>query len=229
MLVLLTVSVTWVCVFVHFMWEDTMNAEQLVIVMQYLWFLYRFRSKCACMSIKILTDSSVYTHISRQANAITLLYCHVLITCSVYMLKFTRLCFSSSDKSTWEHIGICKSYGARSSPMWCASCSVSGAGSTANCPTSTVLHDLPDLTRPADWDTRPSRVSTRSYIARTCSARISAAFLTILSQQATSSTVSVCAAEAVNAPCPKVPPTASQCTTVSTRWNLPAAFSLLLR
>lgn len=74
--------------------------------------------------------------------------------------------FSSSDKSTWEHIGICKSYGARSSPMWCASCSVSGAGSTANCPTSTVLHDLPDPTRPADWDTRPSRVSTRSDMFR---------------------------------------------------------------
>lgn len=46
--------------------------------------------------------------------------------------------------------------------MWCASCSVSAAGSTANCPTSTVLPDPPDPTRPADWDTRPSRVSTRS-------------------------------------------------------------------
>lgn len=68
-----------------------MNSEQLIIVMQYLWFLYPIRSKYACMSIKILTDSSVYNHISRQANALTLLYCHVLITCSVYMLKFTRL------------------------------------------------------------------------------------------------------------------------------------------
>lgn len=39
---------------------------------------------------------------------------------------------------------------------------MSGAGSTANCPTSTVLLDPPDPTRPAGWDTRPSRVSTRS-------------------------------------------------------------------
>lgn len=73
-------------------------------------------------------------------------------------------CFSTSDKSTWEHIGICRSYGARSSLMWCASCSASGAGSTANCPTSTALHDPPGPTRPVDWDTRPSRVSTSSAV-----------------------------------------------------------------
>lgn len=82
-------------------------------------------------------------------------------TCSVYMLYLPEYS-SCSDKSTWERIGICRSYGARSSPMWCASCSVSGAGSTANCPTSTVLPGPPDPTRPADWDTRPSRVSTLS-------------------------------------------------------------------
>lgn len=47
--------------------------------------------------------------------------------------------------------------------------------------------------------------------------KVRAAVLTIFSLQATSSTASVCAAEAVNAPCPKVPPMANQCTTVSTR------------
>lgn len=69
-------------------------------------------------------------------------------------------CFLCSDKSTWEHIGICRSYGARSSPMWCASCSVSVAGSTVSCQTFTVLLDPPDLTRPEDWGIRPSKVST---------------------------------------------------------------------
>lgn len=86
---------------------------------------------------------------------------HAVFTCCTLPVYF-----SSSVKSTWEHIGICRSYGARSSPMWCAFCSEFGAGSTANCPTSTALHDPPDPTRPADWDTRPSRVSTHSDVCR---------------------------------------------------------------
>lgn len=73
-------------------------------------------------------------------------------------------CFFSSAKSTWEHIGICRSYGARSSPMWCASCSASVAGSTVSCPTSTALLDPPDLTRPVGWATRPSRVSAEPRV-----------------------------------------------------------------
>lgn len=71
----------------------------------------------------------------------------------------TWCCIFSADKSTWEHISICRSYGARSSPMWCASCCASAAGSTASCPASTALLDPPDLTRLAGWDTRPSKVS----------------------------------------------------------------------
>lgn len=46
-----------------------------------------------------------------------------------------------------------------------------------------------------------------------------------VSEQATSSTASVCAVEAVNAPCPREPPMASQCTMVSTRSSSPAACS----
>lgn len=67
--------------------------------------------------------------------------------------------FFSRVKSTWEHTNICRSYGARSSQMWCASCSVFAAGSTVSCPTFTVLLDPPDQTRLVGWATRPSRVS----------------------------------------------------------------------
>lgn len=142
----------------------------------------------------------------------------------------------STDKSTWEHIGICRSYGARSSPMSCASCSVSAAGSTVSCPTSTAPLDPPDPTRLAGWATRLSRVSagaaarlhsTPEGCMNDWSPSLTCFLITF--EQATSSTVSVCAVEAVNAPCPRVPPMASLCTTVSTRSSSPAACSPLLR
>ena len=93
-------------------------------------------------------------------------------------ISFKDQCFSSADKSTWEHIGICRSYGARSSPMWCASCSVSAVGSTVSCPTFTVLLDPPDLTRPVGWATRPNRVSSVPGVAHfVC--HLSASLLTV--------------------------------------------------
>ena len=83
-------------------------------------------------------------------------------------ISFKVQSFSSAAKSTWEHIGICRSYGAKSSPMWCAFCSVSAAGSTVSCPTFTVLLDPPDLTRPVGWATRPNRVSSVPRVALAC-------------------------------------------------------------
>lgn len=72
--------------------------------------------------------------------------------------------------------------------------------------------------------TRPDKARRLGYKAKQGGCRSSLVaprstllFSFILSLQATSSTASVCAAEAVNAPCPKVPPMANQCTTVSTR------------
>lgn len=141
--------------------------------------------------------------------------------------------FFSTDKSTWEHISICRSCGARSSPMWCASCSASAAGSTVSCPTFTVLLDPPDLTRLVGWATRPSRVSSFMIVNQalviSCLSSFGNHHVFVWFKQATLSTVSVCAVEAANALCPRVLPMASQCTMASTRLSLPAVCSPLLR
>lgn len=66
-------------------------------------------------------------------------------------------------EASWVRTSTCRSYGGRSSRMWCAFCCVSGAGSTASSPPCTVLPDPPDLTRQGDLATRPSKVSTPGF------------------------------------------------------------------
>lgn len=163
-------------------------------------------------------------------------YMHHIVDTKHIIHILTFKTSSSTDKSTWEHTDICRSYGARSSPMWCVSCSVSAAGSTVSCPTFTVLQDPPDLTRLVGWATRPSRVSPELVLYLTAKHVWSVVFACLCNhhvfvwfKQATSSTVSVCAVEAVNALSPRVLLMASQCTMASTRSSLPAVCSPLLR
>lgn len=75
------------------------------------------------------------------------------------MFSWPCLIFGVTGEASWERTSTCRSYGGRSSQTWWDFCSVCGAGSTVSCPPFTGLQDPLDPIKPADWDTRPNRVS----------------------------------------------------------------------
>lgn len=65
---------------------------------------------------------------------------------------------SSAGRRTWVPTSTSRSYGGKSSRMWCDSSFVSAVGSIASCLPCTELPGPPDQTKLAGWDIRPSKV-----------------------------------------------------------------------
>lgn len=68
---------------------------------------------------------------------------------------------NSAGRPTWVPTSTSRSYGGKSSRMWCDSSSESAVGSIASCLPCTELPGQPDQTKLAGWDIRPSKVTRR--------------------------------------------------------------------
>lgn len=78
-----------------------------------------------------------------------------------YLLHFFHWPLDSAGRQTWVPTSTSRSYGGKSSRMWCDSSSVSAVGSIASCLPCTELPGPPDQIKLAGWGIRPSKVMRR--------------------------------------------------------------------
>lgn len=100
----------------------------------------------------------ICTHAIKKQR-ILVLDAHFL-TCGAWLIYSC----GAAGEASWERTSTCRSSGGRSSRTWWGFCCACGAGSTVSCRPFTGPRDPPDPIKPADWDTRPSRVSDESSI-----------------------------------------------------------------
>lgn len=131
-----------------------------VLAHVYISYVSRLYITWTVMCVLLATVTTLFAHWVAHVNLLPMFDLSTINSYRLYVIcLFKTVTCLLTGEASWERTSTCRSYGGRSSLMWWGFCSAWGVGSTVSCLPSTGLLDPPDPTKPADWDTRPNRVS----------------------------------------------------------------------